>query len=773
MKTAMENLTPLDGGGKPVEHHEVTRRFQVLPGVVTRKTDEKRIRRQINGDGICVLTFDRPNSSANVFDRATLLELSENLDAITTMADLKGVVLISAKPGIFIAGADLHALSTMVGKPAELPSPDLISLMELGQSVFDRLANLPVPVVAAIHGACVGGGYELALAASYRLATPDRATKIGLPETQLGILPAWGGTTRLPRLIGLPKALELILSGKTLAAKAALKAGLVDELVPRERLLEFACQRILERGLTLRQPRTSWFKSAVNNRVTATLLRPYLRTQLMRKTRGHYPAVLAALSVATRGIWHSVAQSLALERAAVQELSSTEACHNLMRLFLLQERSKKMDASAGFSLSEVEHAQIVPATVSHHILDLIHPVERTAVIGAGVMGAGIAQWLSARGLPVVLRDINAEQIGRGLATIRDLYNKGVKRHTFTKVEAREGLDRVSPAPSEVPLQNMDLIIEAAVEKMDLKKQIFRRLAEVSGPDTILATNTSALSVAELAKFTKAPERVIGLHFFNPVHLMQLVEVVISSHTDPVVIERAVRFVQKIGKLPIVVSDHPGFLVNRILMPYLMEAVRLFEGGARVDDIDEVMLEFGMPMGPLRLLDEVGLDVAQHVSGTLSGAFGDHLPVTSAVEKMVAAGLLGRKSDHGFYVHSGKTPVVNAATEMFRTGEWASELSLDALRKRMVLLMVNEAARCLEEEVVSSPEDADFGMVMGTGFAPFLGGPLRYVDSVGAIPLVEKMETLAAHGETHFKPCALLKKKAETGETFYHAKGGLL
>src|SRR5437773_3324972 len=462
----------------------------------------------ITADQICVLTFDRPGSTANIFDRATLSELNEHLDRIANGPRLSGLVLTSGKPSIFIAGADLRGLADWLKHPAQSVS-DLHSFIELGRSVFNRLASLNIPTVAAIHGACVGGGFEVCLACDARIASPDRTSKIGLPETQLGILPAWGGSTRLPRLIGLPRALDVILGGKTLAAKQALNHGMVDDLVPRERLVEFACRQITTHGSKLRRQRHGLKLWLTNNRLFAAALSLRVESQLLKKTRGHYPAVFKALAVVSRGISRPVAGALALERDAILELAQTEECHNLIRIFFLQERAKKQSHRPGDAAAAGK------------------PIARAAVIGAGVMGAGIAQWLSSRVLPVIVRDINAEQVAKGMDAIAQLYQQGVKRHLLTKLEARAGLDRIFPSAVEVPLHNVDLVIEAAVEKMELKKKIFQRLGELAGSNTVLATNTSALSVSEIAASTKSPERVVGIHFFNPVHRMQLVEVVVG------------------------------------------------------------------------------------------------------------------------------------------------------------------------------------------------------------------------------------------------------
>jgi len=389
-----------------------------------------------------------------------------------------------------------------------------------------------------------------------------------------------------------------------------------------------------------------------------------------------------------------------------------------------------------------------------------------AVIGAGVMGAGIAQWLSSRQLHVLLRDISVEQVGKGMATIAKLYRDGLKHHSFTSREVRESMDRISPAPAEVPLRHMDIVIEAASENLDLKKKIFQKLDQIAGENTILATNTSALPVTEIAMSTPRPERVVGLHFFNPVHRMPLVEVIAGAHTSLEVLQRAVRFTQQIGKLPVVVTDSPGFLVNRILIPYLIEAGHLFENGADITVIDEVMLDFGMPMGPLRLLDEVGLDVALHVAETLESHFKDRIRVPRCIRGMTADGMLGRKNGRGFYRYETAKTGPNPQLSHYRTGDKAVTVTREELQERMVFLMLNEAARCMEEHVVSEPLDVDFAMIMGAGFAPFRGGPLRHTDAVGAARLVGAMDHLVAGGAAHFEPCALLRDMAGKGKKFH-------
>src|SRR6185503_10260588 len=406
-----------------------------------------------------------------------------------------------------------------------------------------------------------------------------------------------------------------------------------DDIVPREYLIDKARQMILTRGAALGERKSGLGKWLLSTGLGARLIAWRAEKLLFKKTRGHYPAPFKALEVVTRGISRSVEESLTLERDAIVELARGEVARNLIRIFFLQERAKKLSGLPGDDKPKVDR------------------VKQVAVSGAGVMGAGIAQWGSAREISVILRDINNDAVAKGLASIAKLFEAGVKRYAFTAVEGRAGMDRIAPAAQDVPLTGVDFVIEAAVEKMELKKQLFARLDELAGPKTILATNTSALSISEIAAATKHPERVVGIHFFNPVHRMQLVEVIAGRQTSPDVVRRAVKFVQQLGKLPVVCKDSPGFLVNRILMPYLIEAGRLFASGARIEDIDECMLDFGMPMGPLRLIDEVGLDVCNHVAVDLASKFSDRMETPAVLAHMVSDKLLGKKSGRGFYLHA--------------------------------------------------------------------------------------------------------------------------
>jgi 3-hydroxyacyl-CoA dehydrogenase/enoyl-CoA hydratase/3-hydroxybutyryl-CoA epimerase len=635
------------------------------------------------------LTFDREGSLANLFDRATLVELSEMLDSIAAQPEITGLLIRSAKPAIFIAGADLKVLSSAQGD-------ELRDLIELGQSTFSKLARLRCTTVAAIHGACVGGGYELALACDWRVASDASVTKIGLPETNLGILPAWGGTTRLTRLIGLPAALPLILGGKVLTAGAAKAKGLVDAVVPRENLKRHALT-LLTRG-----KRHLADMVLFHNPIVAPLIAAKARKALMEKTRGLYPGPAAALDVAAKSCDGPFAVGLQREKNAIIHLAGLPETRQLLRLFFLQEHAKKH-----------RHVDAEPRKIG-----------RCGVIGSGVMGSGIAYWLSTRGHQVILRDLDDDALARAMQAIAKNYADASSHRVLTKTEAARGLDRILFSSKPVPLDRCDLIIEAAVERLDIKQQIFADLSARVRPDTILATNTSALPLGKLADAISNPERLVGLHFFNPVHRMQLVEVVRAATTSDQTLATAVAFVRSIGKLPVVVRDSPGFLVNRILMPYLVEAAELFERGGDPKAIDDAMLDFGMPMGPLRLLDEVGLDVAIHVARTLAEAYPDRMGVPGLLEKLVAAGHTGRKSKSGFYLYDHDRTMINPAAVALLKG---TEPAPHDTAARLARAMTREARLCLDEHVAESADDIDLAMVLGTGYAPFRGGPLQDED----------------------------------------------
>lgn len=646
----------------------------------------KHFRFDVDFDGIGWVTFDSPKSSVNVWNEETLREFNHLLETIEHDTRVKALVLRSAKDRIFIAGADIKAIRSM----QHVRVNDLIWL---GQAVFDRLGRLKVPKIAAIHGACMGGGFEVTLACDWRIASDHDSTKIGLPETQLGILPAWGGSTRLSRLVGVRKALDLITTGKLLNATAAKRAGLVSHLVPAERLETLARRLAREKrpGIEFR------FEN-----VFSPIIGYLAKRKVLEKTRGLYPSVTKAVDVVTHAVHGEIEKGLLLERNAVAELIKSRDSARLIDLFFKREEANKRPACGGTAL----------------------PIYDANVIGAGVMGAGIAHILASRGIRVLMTDVTNDSLARGLERIHGLVSDATRRRLVTKVQARDTLDRISTTHVPVPLNRHHLVIEAATESMELKKKIFADLAARVSADTILATNTSALSVSDLAKTVPNPERVIGLHFFNPVHRMPLVEIITLPETSPDVLATAVSFVQKLGKTPVIVKDSPGFLVNRILVPYLMEAVRLHESGIPLKDLDEAMLEFGMPMGPMRLLDEIGLDVAAHVAKTLSNAFPDRFPHTDALDKMVNEGHLGKKTGQGFYRYAnGKEILPSTHFDLPRH---------ESIQTNLALLISQEAMRCLKEGIARNADDIDLAMVLGTGYPPFRGGPITFARDTGII-----------------------------------------
>jgi 3-hydroxyacyl-CoA dehydrogenase/enoyl-CoA hydratase/3-hydroxybutyryl-CoA epimerase len=542
-------------------------------------------------------------------------------------------------------------------------------------------------------------------------------------------------------LIGVDKAADVILKGKLYSAQEALKLSLVDEVAPRDQLVDLARKKL----------RDGKRKPSPAPKIDQEIPVP----------RNHNPAPARALEVIKNGLFASTQQSLAFELDAIVNLGKTESTQNLIRNFFLAEKYRK--GSAKISAQKVVHA---------------------AVIGAGVMGSGIAQWLSSRGVTVILRDIAREQIDRGLANIEKTYADAVKRGLMSAEKAREGRARIVASTAPMELRDVQFVVEAASEKIEIKKEIFRELAMQAGPKTIVATNTSALSVSELADATVSPEHVIGLHFFNPVSRMKLVEVVVAKQTSEETRERSLAFARQIGKLPVIVRDSPGFLVNRVLFPYLLDAAELFESGVNADKIDNALLQWGMPMGPLRLIDEIGVDIAVDIGNTLEKAYGlrDHVP--TVLLWLRDGQMLGRKAGAGFYKYEAKTQTPNDSLTQWRRGlhgdpEGAEGPAIppemhrdprlrpseDELAHRLIFLMVNEAARCVEEKIVDSPEDADYGMILGTGFAPFRGGPLRFAEHFGLKKIVEEMERLG-QSEEKFAPCEILKKHARAGTQFY-------
>jgi 3-hydroxyacyl-CoA dehydrogenase/enoyl-CoA hydratase/3-hydroxybutyryl-CoA epimerase len=631
---------------------------------------------------------------SNVLNGQLFKQLNDALDDIEHIiksaddkSSITGVIFTSDKDKIFLAGADLFYLNEIIDTPRLLET-----VIDIGQETFDRIEQLPVPTVAAIHGACVGGGFELSLACNYRIASNHKSTKIGLPEVTLGVLPAWGGCTRLPEIVNMQTALKVILTGTQYTAKPALKLGLIDQVVHREDLVSTAYDII--------EGKQSVIKKSANSYVPVWMIARKAKESVMDKTKGNYPAPLRIIEFMSKHTKTTRKDLFRLEKKEFLSLCRTDEMRNLLRIFLLQEQSKKL------KVTTIKHSKI----------------KQAVVIGAGTMGAGITQWLTCRGVNTLLKDIKPEYIARGLKQIGDTYVQGVITHKFDRPSARDGLNRVTTAVKDVPMDNIDIVIEAIIEQLDVKQKVLKNIESNVSKKTIIATNTSALSIDDMAKKLKHPERFVGIHFFNPVYKMKLVEVVRGTKTSDETVQRAVEFVQQIGKLPVVVKDSPGFVVNRILVPYLVKAVQLLTENVQIEQIDKGMVEFGMPMGPFRLMDEIGLDVVHHVASNLSSQL--RIDWSSDVEleivNRINAGHLGKKTAQGFYKYKrGKS-----IKKRVKKGD---ELIIDECVAILTDTMVKEAQKVLDEHVIDDDNMLDFAMIMGTGWAPFRGGPLRYAE----------------------------------------------
>ncbi|MGN6482315.1 3-hydroxyacyl-CoA dehydrogenase NAD-binding domain-containing protein [Luteibacter sp.] len=645
-------------------------------------------------DGIVVLSLDREGSSANALAREVLDELDTLVERLAIEGP-KGVVIHSPKPSGFAVGADIREFVEYAHTGTVLEN------IENGQRIFENLARLPFPTVAAIHGACMGGGTELALACRYRIAADDDTTKIGLPEVMLGIHPGWGGSARLPRLIGAPDALPAMLTGKPFNARRAKAVGLVDRLARPEELLAEARQlarRPAPRPFALRAK--AW---ATNTLPARLILAPMVRKQTAAKVRKeHYPAPFALIDVWANG-GSSIQQRLKLEAKSVAKLATTSTARNLIRIFFLQERLKGLGGG------------------------IDHGIKHVHVVGAGTMGGDIAAWSALKGFDVTLQDRELRFVEPAIKRARAMFEKKLK--AAAKVEAANARLRADVEGKGVA--DADLAIEAIFENPEAKHALYAAIEPQFQADEILASNTSSIPLDQLRQGLAAPQRFLGLHFFNPVAQMPLVEVVRHDQLDPAIEKRALAFCKAIGKLPVPVKGTPGFLVNRILMPYLMEAMRLYNEGVPGPVLDREAKKFGMPMGPIELADTVGLDVCASVGKELAPFLG--LEVPAGLEEKLAANKRGKKDGEGLYVwKEGKPDKPDVDPDYVPPGD---------LQDRMILPMVNEAIACLAEGVVDDADLLDAGVIFGTGFAPFRGGPIQYVRTEGVAVVRERLAKL--------------------------------
>ena len=765
----------------------------------------------IDESGIATLLIDQPGQKVNVMNMAFVEELERAVgqlasavvgaaatggppSSIAESPALKGVILTSGKKGQFVAGADLEQLlqATRPEEPTEL--------VRRLHRALNRLESLPCPSVAAINGPALGGGLELALACDYRvcvgvegdLSRPS-GNILGSPEVQLGLLPAGGACQRLPRLVGLSRALELILEGKRYSPRRARKYGVIDEVVHPAVLME-AARAWLARGKRRTHPRWSRLdEAAVRWPLVRSLIYRQAERTVARKTKGHYPAPLKALDAVRAGQEQGFGAGLAAEAVAFGELATGDVARNLIRLFFATEGLKKEQrATAPAGAAPVGAAAVGaapsggpsgPSLVTRGTHEGMPGVRRTpllGVVGAGFMGAGIAQASAVAGYAVRLRDLTPEQVAHGIKTARNLTLSAARTSRLSRTEAQDTISRLSGTTDFSGFKRAQLVIEAVFEDVDVKRRVIAELEEALAPQAVIASNTSSLPIASLAASARHPERIVGMHFFSPVHKMPLLEVVRAKQSSEQAVSTAIEAGRAMGKTVIVVRDGPGFYTTRVLGFMVQEAGRLFEEGGSIESIDRAMTAFGFPVGPLALSDEVGLDIAAHISDVLGQSFSDRFAASGSIHRLVQAGRLGRKSKSGFYDYSGRRKKPDASIYALRDAA-PQHFPADLIQRRLVLMFVNEAARCLEEGIIASPRDGDVGAIMGVGFPPFLGGPFRYADQLGAtghprgmppghpqgVPLVDQLQQLQYAYGPAFAPASILEQMARDGDRFYH------
>ncbi|ODU48094.1 3-hydroxyacyl-CoA dehydrogenase NAD-binding domain-containing protein [uncultured Aquimonas sp.] len=663
----------------------------------------KHWRPELRDDRVVVLTFDRADSSVNTLAREVLEELEQLVERIA-IEKPKGVVVISGKTSGFVAGADIAEFKTYHERGTVFES------IRYGQNVFQKLAELPCPTVAAIHGFCMGGGTELSLACRYRVASTDDSTRIGLPEVKLGIYPGWGGSVRLPPLVGAPAAFDMMLTGRALSASNARAIGLIDKTCEPAVLLDTALA-LLKRGVKrpLKQRLTGW---ATNWWPVRQALAPMLVKQVSRKARkAHYPAPFALIETWRRS-GGPVESRLVSEAKSVAKLAGTPTAQNLVRVYFLQERLKGLGGKS-------------------------HDIKHVHVVGAGVMGGDIAAWSALRGFETTLQDRSLEQIQPAIARAHTFYEKKLKRED----KRAAAIARLNADVDGAGVAKADLVIEAIFENLDAKRALYAKVEENLPANSLLTSNTSSIPLTDLRAELKRPAQFAGLHFFNPVSMMPLVEIVRHEGMDAETERRLAAFCRAIDKLPVPVAGTPGFLVNRILMPYLLEAMTLYSEGVPGPVIDKAALAFGMPMGPIELADTVGLDVAASVGKIMAEFL--NLPIPSGLDGLLASGKRGRKDGQGFYTWENGRAKKPEVPKDYKAPE--------DLTDRLVLAFVNEAVACLHEGVVADADLLDAGVIFGTGFAPFRGGPIQYVRSEGAAKLKARLEQLAGRHGPRFNP----------------------
>ncbi len=710
-------------------------------------------------DGIVVLTIDLPGEPVNKVTASLRAEFAELFARLEGDREVRGVVLASGKSDTWLAGADIDEFLTLHS------AADAEALSRGGQALLARLAAMKIPVVAAIHGACLGGGLETALACRYRVASDHRKTVFALPEVMLGLVPGAGGTQRLPRLVGLQRALDMILTGRNVRAAKAYKMGLVDELVHPAILMEIAVDRAkqLARGALSAKHIVKGRGAAdvllEQNPIGRSVVFRKARASVMEKTHGNFPAPLAALAAVQAGYDKGADAGYREEARAFGELAVGDVSRQLVFLFFATSALKKDPG--------VATPPPAPAPV---------PVRTLGIVGAGFMGAGIASVAVQQGTPVRLKDTDAARVGKGIAAVSAVLKERLRKKQLTRGQYDDALALAGGTVEYTGFGNANLVIEAVFEELSLKHRVLAEVEPRLPDDAVYASNTSTIPIARIAEASARPGRVLGMHFFSPVHKMPLLEVIATPRTDRDAIVTAVAYGKQLGKTVIVVNDAPGFFTTRTLSAYMNEAGRLLEEGASVESVDGALVDFGFPVGPITLLDEVGIDVGGKVGQVLGEAFGARLASSEAMRRVVASGRTGRKGKKGFYLYDegGERGGVDASIyELLPHGSVRREIDAEEIRQRCVLAMVNEAALCLEQGVLRSPRDGDVGAVFGIGFPPFRGGPFRYVDTLGASDVVDSLEALNGRFPGRFAPAELLVEYGRGRKRFYPSSGNPL
>ena len=692
-------------------------------------------------DGVLLIGLDQPDSRVNTLSQAALKSFEEVLDSIENDAELKAAVIISRKKDSFIVGADINEFVNFSSKE------EVISLIQQGHALFDRLERLSKPVVAAIHGACVGGGLELALACHYRLASEHKRTLFALPEVNLGLLPGLGGTQRLPRLVGLQNGLELILTGKNVYAKPARKMGIVDALIHEAGLEAAALQAakgLADGSVSRRERKESLQDKLLENTPLNRIVYSKAAETVEKRSKGNYPAPPKIIEVIRTGMEKGLTAGFHAEASAFAGLVLTPESKALRHLFFAKNASEK-----------------------NPLKDQANPVSSLGILGAGLMGSGIAQVSAQNGFDVILKDMKLEFAAKGKSAIYKDISKRVGKG-MSEFERDVILGRVSPADSYDLFKGVGLTIEAVLETLEVKQAVLRDVEALAPEGHIFASNTSSIPIHKIAEAAKQPEAVLGMHYFSPVPKMPLLEIIKTDKTAPWALATAIEVGLKQKKTVIVVGDKPGFYANRILAPYMNEALILLQEGASVDAIDTAMTDFGFPVGPLKLIDEVGMDVGAHVTEVMAPLFAER-NIELVELKLDDPSLKGRKSGKGFYLYEqGKTKEVNKDIYRFFSGAERKTIAKSEIQERMFLAMVSEAVYTLQEGVIESPKDGDVGAVFGIGFPPFLGGPFFYLDSQGSDKVLARLEALTQKHGSRFKAAKLLNEKAETPSPFYSA-----